>query len=130
VIRRYNAATGAPQGRLLPQLAGTQWFGDLGGDLMAANGDGRVARLDGRTGAVRWQRQLGERVHAAAYGAGLWWHFVTRPSEPARLVALDPRDGAVVSSTTMPGFGATGMTVVGDEVWIDDAGGKTLVVAR
>ncbi len=129
VIRRFDAATGAPQGRILPQLAGTQWFGDLGGDLMATNGDGRAARLDGRTGAVRWQRQLGERIHAAAYGTGLWWHFVTQPSQPARLVALDARDGAVVSSTTMPGFGSTGMAVVGDEIWIDDAGGKTLIVA-
>jgi hypothetical protein len=130
VIRRFDGATGAPQGRLLPQLAGTQWFGDLGGDLMAANGDGRVARLDGRTGAVRWQRVVGERVHAAAYGAGLWWHFVTRAGEPARLVALDPSDGAVVSSTTMPGFGATGMAVIGDEVWIDEPGGRTIVVAQ
>jgi hypothetical protein len=130
VIRRFDAVTGAPQGRLVPQLAGIQWFGDLGGDLMAGNGDGRVARLDGGTGAVRWQRVLGERVHAAGYGAGLWWHFVTRASEPARLVALDPRDGAVVSSISMSGFGSTGLAVVGHEVWIDDAGGRTIVVAR
>jgi hypothetical protein len=45
-------------------------------------------------------------------------------------VTLDPRDGAVVTSTPMPGFGATGLAVIGDEVWIDDAGGRTIVVAR
>jgi streptogramin lyase len=130
VIRRFDAANGAPRGRIRPQLAGTQWFGELRGDLFATNGDGRVARLDGRTGAVRWQRALGERVHAGDYGAGLLWEFVTQPAQPARLVALDPRDGTIVSSTPMPAFGANGMTVIGDEVWIDDSGGRTLIVAR
>jgi hypothetical protein len=130
VIRRFDARSGAPQGQLRPQLAGTQAFGDLAGDLIGTDGDGRVARMDGRTGAIRWQRIVGERIHAVDYGAGLLWYFATRPGEPARLVALDPRDGAVVSSTDMPGFGATGLAVIGDEVWIDDAGGRTLVVAR
>ena len=128
-IRRFDAATGAPEGRLRPQLDGTQWFGPLAGDLIAANGEGRVARLDGRTGAVRWQRILGDQIPAAAYGNGLLWYFVTHEHEPARLVALDPRDGAVASSTTTPGFGASGMAVIGDEVWINDVG-RTLVVAR
>jgi DNA-binding beta-propeller fold protein YncE len=130
VIQRFDAATGALQGRLRPQLAGTQVFGDLAGDVVGWNGDGRVARMDGRTGAMGWQRVVGERIHAADYGAGLLWYFATRPSEPARLLALDPRDGAVVSSVPMPIFGATGLAVIGDEVWIDDAGGRTLVVAR
>lgn len=130
VIRRFDAATGAPERRLRPQLAGTQIFGELAGDLVGGDGDGRVARMDGRTGAVRWERDLGERIHASGYGAGLVWWFVTRPGEPARLVAQDPGDGAVVSSTPMPIFGATGLAVIGGEVWIDDAGGRTLVVAR
>jgi hypothetical protein len=130
VIRRFDAATGAPAGRLQPQLPGTQLFGDLGGDLVGHDGNGRVARMDGATGAVAWQRIVGERIHADDAGGGLVWQFVTAPDRPARLVALDPRDGAVVSSTDLPVFGATGLAVVGDEVWVDDAGGKTLVVAR
>jgi hypothetical protein len=130
VIRRFDAASGAPQGELRPHLAGTQVFGDLGGDLVGADGDGRVARMDGRTGAIRWQRVVGERSHAVDYGAGLLWYFTTRAGEPARLVAVDPRGGAVVSSTPMPIFGATGLAVIGDEVWIDDPGGRTLVVER
>ena len=130
VVRRFDAATGAPEGRLRPQLGGTQQFGDLSGDLIGTNGDGRVARMDGRTGAMGWQRVVGERIHAGDYGAGLLWYFATRAGEPARLVALDPRDGAVVSSAPMPIFGATGLAVVGHEVWVDDAGGKTLVVSR
>ena len=70
------------------------------------------------------------RSHAVDYGAGLLWYFTTRAGEPARLVAVDPRGGAVVSSTPMPIFGATGLAVIGDEVWIDDPGGRTLVVER
>jgi hypothetical protein len=130
VIRRFDAATGAPAGRLQPELPGTQVFGDLGGDLIGGDGNGRVARMDGATGAVTWQRILGERIHASDAGGGLVWQFVTAPGRPARLVALDPRDGAVISSTDLPLFGATGLAVVGDEVWVNDAGGKTLVVAR
>jgi outer membrane protein assembly factor BamB len=129
-IRRFDAESGAPTGRLAPALAGTQRFGDLGGDIVGMDGDGRVARMDGATGALRWERRLGERIHAGDFGGGLLWHFVTAPSRPSRLVAQDPRDGNVISSTDLPVFGATGLAVVGDEVWVDDPAGTTLVVAR
>jgi outer membrane protein assembly factor BamB len=129
-IRRFDAATGAPTGRLRPALPGTQIVGDLGGDLVGTDGNGRVARMDGTTGAIAWQRIVGERIHAGDFGGGLLWQFATAPSRPARLVALDPRDGAVVSSTDLPVFGATGLAVVDREVWISDAAGRTLVVGR
>jgi outer membrane protein assembly factor BamB len=129
-IRRFDGATGAPDGRLRPAVDGIQWFGDLGGDLIAMSGEGLVARLDGRTGAVRWQRRAGERLHADGYGLGRIWAYVTRPGRPNRLVALDPRNGAELSATRMPGFGATGLAVVGDEVWVSEDGGRTVVVAQ
>ena len=130
VIRRLDPTTGAARGRLRPGMENTQWFGELGGDLIALNGEGHVARLDGRTGAVQWQRRIGDRLHADAYGAGRIWAYATRPGAANRLLALDPADGDVASSTPMPGFGATGLAVVGDEVWVDESGGETVIVAQ
>jgi outer membrane protein assembly factor BamB len=129
-IRRFDASDGAARGRFVPQMAEAQWFWDIGGDLLGVTGAGRVARVDGRTGAVRWERAVAERIHADTYGGGLIWIYGTRAGAPSRLVALDPRDGETVSSTALPGFGAAGAAVIGDEVWVDDTGGRTIVVRR
>jgi hypothetical protein len=129
-IRRFDAVSGASLGRLRPQLPGTMFLGDHGDDLIATTDDGRIGRLDGESGAVRWQRALADRINGGTYGAGLLWVSASKARESDRLVGLDPRDGAVVVSAPIKGYGASGMAVVGDEVWINQAGGHTLVVAR
>ena len=129
-IRRFDPVTGAARGRIRPQLPGTEGFDDLDGDLMAFDAGGRYGRMDGSTGAVRWQRAVGDRIHSGNHGSGLVWLHVTRAGDGDRLVALDPRDGAVVSSTSMPGFGSTALAVVGDEVWLNEPGGDTIIVRR
>ncbi len=129
-IRRFDPLSGAARGRIRPELPGTEGFEDFDGDLIAFGAGARVARMDGRDGAVRWERAMADRIHTGAFGAGLTWLYVTRAREGDRLVALDPRDGAVAASLPLDGFGASGMAVVGDEVWINQPGGDTVVVGR
>ena len=57
---------------------------------------------------------------------GSLWDFATARRAPA---GSSPSTRATVrwcSSTRMPTFGATGLAVVGDEVWVDDAGRRTV----
>jgi hypothetical protein len=128
-IQRFDAATGEQVGAFRPGLAGTFFIAGLGPDLIAL-GDGTIARLDGSDGRVIWERSLGEHVNRFDIADGLIWVHTTTAREPDRLTALTAASGKTVASAALDTFGATGLAVNGREIWIDTAGGKTLVVRR
>jgi streptogramin lyase len=102
-------------------------LGDRSG--IVAGGGATLVRL-GPDGTVKWQQRLGVRVNQfAEQGSTLWVH-VTERRPPERLVALDAANGSVLSSLPVPTFGATGMTVVGAEIWLDTPVGETLILGR
>jgi outer membrane protein assembly factor BamB len=127
-IQRFDAATGDPREGFRPGLAGTYFIAGLGRDLMALAG-GTIARLDGTTGRVIWERPLGEHVQRFDLADGLIWVYSTTPRERDRLTALAADSGRTAASTTLDTFGATGLAIDGREIWIDTTG-RTIVVRR
>jgi hypothetical protein len=129
-IERFAAATGEPAGDFVSGLPGTQAIDGFGRDVMAGAGS-TLARLDGRSGRVLWRRTLGERINASGASAGLIWLCTSEGrGEPNRLTAIAADSGKTVTSTALDTFGATGLAVVGNEIWIDTAGGTTIVLRR
>ena len=128
-IRRLDPLTGAEQARIRPGLPDTATFGDVGGDLIAGNGT-TVARLDGTNGRVIWQQAVGDRANAVDGGDGLVWVHSTTAREQDRLTAFALEDGRRVAAIALDTFGATGLAVVGREVWVDTPAGDTVVVRR
>jgi hypothetical protein len=127
-IVRFDAGSGAREAAFRPGLAGTFFIAGLGQDLLAL-GDRTIGLLDGG-GRVIWERSLGEHVNRFTVADGLVWVHTTTAREPDRLTALTVDRGRTVASTTLDTFGATGLAVHGREVWIDTAGGRTLVLRR
>jgi virginiamycin B lyase len=128
-VQRFDAATGAAEGDFTPGLRGVQFIAGLGPDVLA-NAPAGFARLDGTTGRVIWQRSLGEHVNAFDAAEGLIWVHSTSAREPDRLTAIAADSGKTVASIALDTFGSTGVAVSGREVWVDTAGGKTIVVRR
>jgi DNA-binding beta-propeller fold protein YncE len=128
-IERFDAATGRPLGDFSPGLRAPQFIAGFGRDLLAL-APGAIARLDGTTGRVIWQRALGEHVDAFDAAEGLIWVHSTAAREPDQLTALAAGSGKTVTSTALETFGSTGLAVTGQEIWIDTTGGKTIVVRR
>jgi putative pyrroloquinoline-quinone binding quinoprotein len=128
-IRRFDAATGEPQGAFVPGLAATQGIVGFGPDVMAGM-DSTIARLDGSTGRVLWQRAFGDRIFASAAADGIIWMHVGTARQGDRLIAVAGDSGKVVSSTPLDAFGSNGMAVDGREIWVNTTGGDTLVLRR
>jgi hypothetical protein len=128
-IQRFDAATGRPRGAFAPGLERTQGIVGFGPDVMAGSGS-TIARLDGSSGAVRWEGTFGDRIFASGSADGLIWLHVGTERQGDRLVAVAADSGKTVSSTVLNTFGSTGMALTGREVWIDTTGGETLVVRR
>jgi hypothetical protein len=128
-IQRFDAATGEQETVFRPALSGTFFIAGLDRDLIAL-GDGTIARLDGGNGRVIWERSLGEHVNRFDFADGLVWVHTTTAREPDRLTAVTAESGRTVASAALDTFGATGLAVVGREIWIDTAGGQTLVLRR
>jgi streptogramin lyase len=128
-IQRFDATTGKLDGVFTPGLEGTSFIAGLGHDLLALAG-GTIARLDGTTGRMIWERSLGEHVNRFDTADGLIWVHTTAAGKPDRLTAVAADSGRTVTSTSLDTFGATGLAVEGREIWIDTAGGRTIVVRR
>jgi streptogramin lyase len=128
-IQRFDAATGQPRGAFAPGLERTDGIVGFGRDVMAASGS-TVARLDGSSGAVRWQRTFGDRIFASAAADGLIWMHVGTARQGDRLVAVAADSGMIVSSSPLDAFGSNGMAVDGREIWINTTGGETLALRR
>lgn len=128
-IERFDAATGDARGAFRSAPAGTSFIAALGHDLLALAG-GTVARLDGTTGRMIWERSLGEHVTWFDGADGLIWLYTVTAGRPDRLTALAADSGTPAASTALDTFGATGLVVEGREIWINNAGGQTLVLRR
>jgi hypothetical protein len=129
-IQRFDAATGEREATFRPGLPGTFFIATLGTDLLALGDDGTIARLDGGDGHAIWERSLGEHVNRFDLADGLLWMHTTAAGEPDRLTAITADRGRTVASAALDTFGATGLAVSGREIWIDTAGGQTVVLRR
>jgi hypothetical protein len=128
-IQRFDVATGDPKRAFTPALADVFFFAGLDDDLVALAGRS-IARLDGKTGRVIWTRSLGEHVNRFDLAEGVLWVHTSTALKPDRLTGIAADSGRTVTSTVLDTFGATGLAVEGREIWIDTAGGKTIVVRR
>jgi hypothetical protein len=128
-IQRFDAATGEQVGAFRPGLAGTFFIAGLGQDLVAL-GERTIGLLDGSNGRVIWERSLGEHVNRFDFADGLIWVHTTTAREPDRLTAVTAESGRTVASAALETFGATGLAVDGREIWMNTAGGQTLVLRR
>jgi hypothetical protein len=129
-VLRFDAATGRADGGFAVPLP-TESIHAFGPDLMAGAGS-TVARLDGETGRVLWRRTLGSSINASGAADGLIWTVYTSSvrGAPDRLIAIAADSGKTVTSTALRAFGAKALAVVGGDVWINTAGGQTLVLRR
>jgi outer membrane protein assembly factor BamB len=129
-ILRFDAATGKADGGFVSPLP-TEAIVAFGPDLMAGSG-GTVARLDGQTGRELWRRTLGSRHNASLAASGLIWIAYSSAvrGDPDWLVAIAADSGKTVTSTALDTFGASGLAIVGRDVWLNTAGGQTLVLRR
>jgi sugar lactone lactonase YvrE len=99
------------------------------GDTLITSTPGGLVGIDPDAGRVVWRRHLGGAVDAWTEAGGLVWAAVS-PQGPDRLVAVDPHDGRVATSTGLDSFGAAGIASVGDQLWITTAGGEAIVLQR
>jgi len=129
-IHRLDPHTGAESGRLRDAPPDTGFIFAVGRDLLAApDRDGSFARLDGTTGRVEWERQVGDRINEFSVdGDVLWLHTTVGGSDRLTALALD--SGRDIGATELGTFGSTGLAAVGREVWVDTAAGRTVVVRR
>jgi hypothetical protein len=129
-VLRFDAATGDAAGGFVPPLR-TDSIAALGRDLMAGH-DTTFGRLDGESGRLLWRRTLGDDILASGAAGGLIWtvHTAAIRGEPDRLTAIAADSGRKVASTPLDTFGTTGLAILGREVWINTAGGTTLVLRR
>jgi hypothetical protein len=99
------------------------------GDTLITSTRRGLAGIDPYGGRVVWRRQLGQGVSAWTEADGLVWAAVS-PEGPDRLVAVDPRDGHVVTSVGLDAFGTAGIAAIRDELWITTVAGNALVLRR
>ena len=138
---------------------------DLGGDLWVLVSDGRVVRLDGRTGARKatfhapflgqlaayggslyvgapgdlarldpatgrtlWRLRLDQLGAGTEAGGLLWLEATGRNGD--RVVAVNPRNGRVVTSVNVGDFSVMSVASIGSELWMGTAGGHLVIVRR
>jgi outer membrane protein assembly factor BamB len=137
----------------------------LGGDLWVLVSDGRILRLDGRTGARKatfrapflgqlaafggslyvqapgdlarldpasgrtlWRLRLDQLGAGTEAGGLLWLKAAGRNGD--RVVAVNPRNGRVVSSAQVGEFSVMSVAPIGSELWMGTAGGHLVVLRR
>ena len=128
---RMDARTGARQGSIPVGLPGADTLGAQGNRLFAAARVGtELARLDPASGTLIWSRRLGGSRDAIAGAADVTWVHVANEGRPDRLIGLDTTTGRTVADATVDTLGATGLAVGGDEIWLNTAGGRTLVLRQ
>jgi hypothetical protein len=93
--------------------------------------EGDVARADAGDGRIAWRRKLGTSVSGlpVRLGSALWIHASDAAGRD-RLVELDLDSGEILSSATLPEFGAAGLALVGRQQWITTPNGKLMVLQR
>lgn len=107
-----RSAAGRPVARLA----------EMDGDVIVTSAAGGIARLDGRTGEVRWLRRDEVPLRLFSRGSNLCWEIggpvvcdrgiATLNSARSRWLLLDPDDGSLISSRPV-GIG----TIAGQAGW-------------
>ena len=128
-LLRFDAGTGRRLSSVRAAAAGPIAT-VANGSVIVASDTGLVA-LDPGTGRARWSRDLGAtRVNNAVLsGDTLWVQATDRATHRDRLWRLDASTGRVAGALTLPAFGASGMAMVGSQVWIVTPGGDLVVAA-
>jgi streptogramin lyase len=104
----------------------------FGGELAAFAGGlylaspTEAARLDPATGRITWRARYAD-VGAAAEARGLIW-VESRDRNGDRVIAIDPRNGRLVTSVHVGEFGVLSLGRVGSELWMTTAGGHLIVL--
>ena len=119
---RMDARTGAARGSVPSGLPGAQVISPAaGGDLYAFKRPDEAARLDGRTGAAIWHRDLGGTIGPGDTTADLVWIHLTPAGQRDRLVRLDPATGETLATVPLDSFGASGVLAIDGEIWLEHA---------
>jgi hypothetical protein len=127
-VRRYDARTGRPRGRL-PWKTDAALY-PLGDALIAVPRPGSSAALvDPRTGRARWRASVRGEIHEAGLARGHVYLAGTDPAGRERFWALDARTGRNLRTVAVPAFSVSGLVPVGPDVWLPTLGGRVVVVA-
>jgi hypothetical protein len=96
------------------------------GLLYGANGGELVLVRDGRE---VWRREMGTTVAIPlVLGGTVWVHASDTATGRDRMLEVDLRSGRVRSSSGLPQFGISGLTVVGKDLWLSTPNGHVTIV--
>jgi streptogramin lyase len=124
-IVRLDGRTGARKATFRAPFLGA--LAAFGGSLYV-QAPGHLARLDPATGRTLWRLRL-DQLGAGTEAGGLLW-LVAAGRNGDRVVAVNPRNGRVVTSAHVGEFGVSSIARIGPELWMGTAGGHLVVVRR
>ena len=101
-----------------------------GDDLFVFKRPDEAARLDGRTGAAIWHRDLGGTAGAGDVTADVFWSHLSVAGQRDRLVRLDPATGETLATVPLDSFGASGVLAIDGEIWLNTPAGPTYVLGQ
>jgi hypothetical protein len=127
-VRRYDARTGRPRGRLPWKTSAALYpFGD---QLIAVPRPGSsVALVDPRTGRARWRAPIGGEIHEADVVRGRVYLAGTDARGREHFWVLEGRTGRSLGTVAVPAFSVSGLVPVGSDVWLPTLGGRVVVIA-
>jgi streptogramin lyase len=129
-IDRYSLASGQRTASRPVRLSGVTAVVPTPDGPLYVTSDGQLARADA-DGRIAWQRRLGTSVALPlVIGKTAWVHASDTAGGRDRLVEVDIRSGHVRSSTGLPEFGVSGMTLAGRDLWLGTQAGKVQIVRR
>ena len=129
-IDRYSLASGQRTASQPVRLSGVTAVVPTPDGPLYVTSDGQLARADA-DGRIAWQRRLGTSVALPlVIGKTAWVHASDTAGGRDRLVEVDLRSGRVRSSTGLPEFGVSGMTLAGRDLWLGTQAGKVQIVRR
>ena len=118
ILERRDASDGRRVASVRSALSGAI-VAARDGKVLLSRDDG-VAAIDAGDGRTLWQRRLrSARLNQVLISGGsVWVQGTPIGSAGDRLWRLDASTGRVLGVVNLPEYGASGMAVVGDRVWI------------
>lgn len=128
-ITRLDARDGRRRGRVPWRVPAGGFVFPYAGKVVQVS-QRAVSLADPGTGRPLWRARLGTAISGADVAGGrLYVEGQNGSSARDVLWALDPRTGRVTGTLTVPVFSVVGSAVVGRELWLVSAAGRTVVVA-